>query len=270
MTHIPYAEMHAFSDGTAPFTGNPAGVCLLEAFPADDVMLGIAASNNLSETAFLVDQGDDHWDLRWFTPTVEVALCGHATIASGAYLFEKSMVTGNKAIFATKSGELTVARVSADRFAMDLPAVPYSPANPDPIVIEALGVGEPIETVNVNRVHGADYQMMVFADEAIVANMKPDQSLLKSAFTNVIVTARGQSVDFVSRFFAPASGVAEDPVTGSAHCTLAPFWSEKLGRPRLSARQIGPRPGALEVEPVGDRVILTGRANCYLEGEIRL
>ncbi|QNL17967.1 PhzF family phenazine biosynthesis protein [Hyphobacterium sp. CCMP332] len=270
MTQIPYAEIHAFPDGTAPFTGNPAGVCLLDEFPGDDVLLGIAASNNLSETAFLVDQGGDNWQLRWFTPTVEVALCGHATFASGAYLFEKSMVLGDTAVFATRSGDLTVSRTSADRFAMDLPIVPYSPAIPDAVVIEALGAGEPVETVNVNRVHGANYQMMMFADESTIANMRPDQGLLKSAFTNVIVTAPGQNVDFVSRFFAPASGVDEDPVTGSAHCTLAPYWSEKLGRPRLSARQIGPRPGALEVEPVGGRVILTGRATCYLEGEIRL
>jgi PhzF family phenazine biosynthesis protein len=270
MTRIPYAEMHAFSDGTAPFTGNPAGVCILTDFPDDDVLVGIASSNNLSETAFLVAQGDDNWHLRWFTPTVEVALCGHATFASGAYLFEKSMVLGDRAVFSTQSGELTVSKTSADRFTMDLPKIPYSPSRPNAIVVEALGAGEPLETVDVNRIHGAEYQMMVFSDELTISNMRPDQSLLKSAFTNVIVTAPGRKVDFVSRFFAPTSGVDEDPVTGSAHCTLAPYWSNKLERPRLTARQIGPRPGALDVEPVGDRVILSGRATCYLEGEIRL
>ena len=270
MSRITYAEIHAFSDGEKPFTGNPAGVCLLDKYPADDVLLGIASSNNLSETAFLVPQGGDRWHLRWFTPTVEVALCGHATFASGAWLFEKSRVQGDTAVFDTKSGDLKVGQLGDNRFTMDLPVIPFSSAEPNPIVVEALGVGAPLETMNINRVHGADYQMMVFSDEQTIAEMSPDRSLLNSAFTNVIVTARGETADFVSRFFAPASGVPEDPVTGSAHCTLAPYWAQKLERPRLSARQIGPRPGALEVEPAGDRVILTGRATCYLEGEIRL
>jgi len=270
MTAIPYAEIHAFCDGDAPFTGNPAGACLLEAFPGDDVLLGIASSNNLSETAFLVPQGGDRWHLRWFTPTVEVALCGHATFASGAWLYEKAMVEGDTAVFETKSGDLKVNQTGKNRFAMDLPVIPFSPAQPNPIVVEALGAGVPIDAMNVNRVHGAEYQMMVFANETMIAEMSPDLSLLNSARTNVIVTARGETGDFVSRFFAPASGVSEDPVTGSAHCTLAPYWVEKLERPRLSARQIGPRPGALEVEVAGDRVILTGRATCFLEGEIRL
>lgn len=270
MNRIPYAELHAFADGEAPFTGNPAGVCLLNDYPSDDVLLGIASSNNLSETAFLVPQGGDRWHLRWLTPTVEEALCGHATFASGAWVFEKGLVTGDSAVFETRSGDLIVRKAGQDRFAMDLPAIPFTPADPNPIVVEALGAGAPVETVNINRVHGADYQMMVFADEKTIAEMSPDQSLLKSAFTNVIVTARGTSADFVSRFFAPASGVAEDPVTGSAHCTLAPYWCGKLERERLTARQIGPRPGALIVEPAGDRVLLTGRATCFLEGEIRL
>lgn len=267
---IPYAEIHAFTDGDTPFTGNPAGVCLLEEYLPDDVLRGIALSNNLSETAFLVPAGEDRWQLRWFTPAVEVDLCGHATFASGAYLFEQGLVSGGEAVFETRSGELKVGRDGDNRFAMDLPRVDFSPAEPDPIVVEALGAGSPIDCVDVNRVHGANYQMMVFADEATIAMMNPDQSLLTSAFTNVIVTARGKSADFVSRFFAPASGVKEDPVTGSAHCTLAPYWSEKFERSRLSARQIGPRPGALEVEPSGDRVRLFGRATCYLDGEIRL
>jgi len=270
MNRIPYAELHAFADGDAPFTGNPAGVCLLERYPRDDVLLGIASSNNLSETAFLVSQGGDRWHLRWFTPTVEVALCGHATFASGAWAFEKGRVAGDTAVFETKSGDLSVRQAGKNRFLMDLPVIPFSPADPNPIVVEALSAGDPVETMNVNRVHGADYQMMVFADEKTILDMSPDKSLLKSAFTNVIVTARSTSSDFVSRFFAPASGVAEDPVTGSAHCTLAPYWCGKLERPELSARQIGPRPGALEVKLAGDRVLLTGRATCYLEGEIRL
>ncbi|MEE2525970.1 PhzF family phenazine biosynthesis protein [Hyphobacterium sp. HN65] len=267
---IPYAEIHAFIDGDTPFTGNPAGVCLLKKYPSDEILQGIALSNNLSETAFLVEAGTDRWQLRWFTPSVEVDLCGHATFASGAFLFERGLVDGGTAVFETRSGELKVSRESDGSYAMDLPKVDFSPAEPDPIVVEALGAGDPVECLDVNRVHGAAYQMMVFEDEATIAGLNPDESLLTSAFTNVIATARGKSADFVSRFFAPASGVAEDPVTGSAHCTLAPYWSRKLERPRLSARQIGPRPGALEVEPSGDRVSLFGRAACYLEGEIRL
>jgi PhzF family phenazine biosynthesis protein len=270
MTPIPYAELHVFPDGDTPFTGNPAGVCLMGEFLPDRTLRGIAQSNNLSETAFLVPIGKDHWDLRWFTPSVEVDLCGHATFASGALLFERGLVSGEQAVFSTRSGELRVKREDEGRFAMDLPKVDFSPGEADPIVVEALGAGTPLETLNVDRVHGATYQMMVFENEAVIANLRPEHGLLASAFTNVIVTAPGKSADFVSRFFAPASGVAEDPVTGSAHCTLAPYWSEKLERPRLSARQIGPRPGALEVEPSGDRVILSGQAAIFVDGEIRL
>mgnify|MGYP000020598998 CR=1 FL=1 len=270
MTTIPYAEIHAFCDGDTPFTGNPAGVCLLEKDLPDAVMLGIAKSNNLSETAFLVPAGADRWRLRWFTPSVEVDLCGHATFGSGAWLFGTGRVAGPEAVFETRSGELKVSREDEGRFAMDLPKVGFSPADADPIVIEAIGAGKPLEALNIDRVHGARYQMLVYADEATIANLVPDHHLLASAATNVIVTARGKSADFVSRFFAPASGVTEDPVTGSAHCTLAPYWVEKLQRPRLTARQIGPRPGALDVEPAGERVTLTGRAAHYLEGEIRL
>lgn len=270
MTPIPYAELHAFPDGDEPFTGNPAGVCLMGEFLPDRVLRGIAQSNNLSETAFLVPSGKDRWDLRWFTPSVEVDLCGHATFASGALLFERNLVSGQQAIFSTRSGELKVSREGEGRYAMDLPKVDFRPGDADPIVVEALGAGMPVECLDISRVHGANYQMMVFADEATIANLRPDHGLLASAFTNVIATAKGKSADFVSRFFAPTSGVAEDPVTGSAHCTLAPYWAEKLERPRLTARQIGPRPGALEVEPSGDRVILSGRAAMYMAGEIRL
>lgn len=270
MTPIPYAELHVFPDGDTPFTGNPAGVCLMGEYLPDRTLRGIAQSNNLSETAFLVPNGKDRWDLRWFTPSIEVDLCGHATFASGALLFERNLVKGNQATFLTRSGELKVTREGDGKYAMDLPKVDYKPGEADPIVVEALGVGRPLETLDISRVHGANYQMMVFENEAVIAGMRPDHGLLASAFTNVIVTARGKSADFVSRFFAPTSGVAEDPVTGSAHCTLAPYWSEKLERLRLSARQIGPRPGALHVEPSGDRVILSGQAAVFVDGEIRL
>lgn len=267
---LPYAEVHAFPDGAEPFTGNPAGVCLLDKFLPDPVLAGIARSNNLSETAFLVPEGEDHWQLRWFTPGVEVDLCGHATFASGAWLFEHGRVKGESANFATRSGQLVVSQGPNGGYVMDFPKVGFQAAEADPRVVEALGAGDPDDALNVNRVHGAGYQMLVFKDEDTIADLSPDHSQLAAAFINVIATAPGQSADFVSRFFAPASGVTEDPVTGSAHCTLAPYWAEKLGRKRLSARQIGPRPGALEVETKGSRVLLSGRAALYLEGEIRL
>lgn len=267
---IPYYELHAFSEG--PFTGNPAGVCLLEAFPEDAVLRGIAASNNLSETAFLVRKPDetDAWSLRWFTPAVEVDLCGHATFAPGALLFELGMVAGGAAHFDTRSGRLMVRAASGGRYEMDLPEVGFAPAPAHPAAVAALGAGAPVEAYDVKRVHGAGYQMLVFSGEAVIAGLKPDHGALRSANVNVIATAPGDSADFVSRFFAPASGVDEDPVTGSAHCTLAPYWAKRLGRARLSARQIGPRPGALEVETRSGRVLLSGRAARWVDGVILL
>jgi PhzF family phenazine biosynthesis protein len=270
MTTIPYAELHSFSEPGRPFTGNPAGVCLLEAFLEDDVLLGIANSNNLSETAFIVARGGDKWDLRWFTPSVEVDLCGHATFAVGAWLFGNNRVRGDTACFETRSGELKVKARADAKFEMDLPKVGYKPAADDAMVLEALGAGRPSASYEVERVHGSRYQMLVFDTEETIDALKPDHGLLKNAATNVIATAPGKTVDFVSRFFAPASGVDEDPVTGSAHCTLAPFWSDQFRRSRLSARQIGPRSGALDVESQGDRVILSGRAAPFIEGNIRL
>jgi PhzF family phenazine biosynthesis protein len=270
MTTILYAELHSFCERDRPFTGNPAGVCLLDDFPDDAVLMGIANSNNLSETAFIVPRGEDRWNLRWFTPSVEVELCGHATFAAGAWLFFQGRVRGDIARFETRSGELKVRALPGETFSMDLPRVEYTPAATNPAVVEALGAGDPRENYEVQRIHGAGYQMLVFDTEAIIAALKPDHGLLRRAGTNVIATAPGDAVDFVSRFFAPASGVDEDPVTGSAHCTLAPFWAGKLQRTRLSARQIGPRSGALDVEPQSDRVILSGRAAPYLEGAIRL
>jgi len=270
MTTISYAELHSFCETDRPFTGNPAGVCTLDEFPDDDVLKGIANSNNLSETAFIVSRGADRWDLRWFTPSIEVDLCGHATFAAGAWLFFEGRVQGDIARFETRSGELKVRALPGETFSMDLPRVGYTQAATNSAVVEALGAGDPHASYDVQRVHGANYQMLVFESEATIAALKPDHGLLRRIGTNVIATAEGETVDFVSRFFAPASGVDEDPVTGSAHCTLAPFWADKLQRPRLSARQIGPRSGALDVEPQGERVILSGRAAPYLEGTIRL
>ena len=271
MVRIPYSEIHSFAAPGEPFTGNPAGVCRLERFPGDAVMRGIAASNALSETAFVVPRGDDVWDLRWFTPTVEVDLCGHATFAAGAVLFESGQVAGDTVGFDTRSGRLEVARDESG-FAMDLPAIGFKPGRHAPALEAALGLqGSPEAVLDVNRIHGAGYQMWVLSDASLVRSAEPDHGLLKKLNTNVILTAPGGAdLDFVSRFFAPASGVDEDPVTGSAHCTLAPYWAERLGKSRMKARQIGPRPGALEVETREERVTLYGHAPHFLSGEIVL
>ena len=270
MSPIPYFEIHAFAEPGQAFTGNPAGVCLLEAFPADRILKGIAASNNLSETAFLVPAGEDRWQLRWFTPALEVDLCGHATLGAGAVVLSDGRTTGDTAVFDTRSGELRVRRDGAG-FAMDLPRIGFRPGERSQSIEAALGIDtQPAAVLDVNRIHGAHYQMWVMTDEAAVARARPDHGSLRQLDTNIILTAPGERTDFVSRFFAPASGVDEDPVTGSAHCTLAPYWSERFGKMRLSARQIGPRPGALNVELQGERVALYGHAPRYLEGRITL
>ena len=270
MTFPNYAEIHAFADGDRLFTGNPAGVCLLESWPDNRFLVGIAQSNNLSETAFLIPKAgeSDTWELRWFTPTVEVDLCGHATFAAGAWLFARGAVAGLEARFETRSGRLTVRRDDDNRFSMDLPKVGFAEGPSNPLIEEALGGGKPDAVYDVKRIHGADYKLVVYPDEGVVAHLRPDHATLAVANTNTIVTAPGDQTDFVSRFFAPASGVIEDPVTGSAHCTLAPYWAERLAKTRMTARQIGSRPGALEVELKGDRVTLIGRALPYLEGKL--
>lgn len=271
MTRLPYYEIHAFADPDAPFSGNPAGVCVMDAFPGDAVLAGIANSNNLSETAFVVPRGTDQWDLRWFTPAVEVDLCGHATFAAGAVLLETGAVRGEVARFQTRSGPLSVSR-SATGFTMDLPQVGFHAGKPDTGTRNALGLsGHELDAVfDIERIHGARYQMWVLADEDTVREVRPDLGQLRTIGKNVIITAPGDAVDFVSRFFAPASGVDEDPVTGSAHCSLAPYWADRLGETRLTARQIGPRPGRLEVEPAAGRVTFHGHAPRYLDGAIIL
>lgn len=268
MPRLPYFEIHAFSDPAMPFSGNPAGVCLMEDFPSDKALLGIAASNNLSETAFVVPTGEDTWHLRWFTPAVEVDLCGHATLSAGAVLFGEKAVKGESAKFDTRSGRLEVSQ-DGERFAMDLPAIGYRPGHPSDALQAAIGLeAAPDEVYEIDRIHGAGYQMWVMPHEGLVSTALPDHGLLRRYNTNIILTAPGRTTDFVSRFFAPASGVDEDPVTGSAHCTLTPYWAERLGKSGLIARQIGQRPGALEVEHKGERVALHGHAPRYLEGSI--
>ncbi len=272
MVDIPYAELHAFPDEDRPHSGNPAGVALLTQPLPDADLQGIAHSNNLSETAYLVADGAeaDVWSLRWFTPETEVALCGHATLASAVHLFETGRVTGHVARFDTRSGRLTVTREGAVRYVMDFPEVAFQPGTATHGVAEALGGPAPEAVFEINPIHGARYQMLVFTDEATVAGLQPDFGVLAKAGVNIIATAKGTSADFVCRFFAPTSGIPEDPVTGSAYCTLGPYWTKVLGQPEMTARQIGPRPGALSVRiDTAGRVSLIGTAARYLQGVIR-
>ncbi len=271
MIEIAYEERHAFPDGDKPHSGNPAGVCRLEAELSDADLLGLAQSNNLSETAYLIAKDEtDQWSLRWFTPGCEVDLCGHATLAAAATLFEAGAVAGEVARFDTRSGRLNVRQHEGGLLEMDFPEVAYEPAIADPAAVEAVGLA-PEAAFEIEQIHGSRYQLFVYADEASVAGLAPEFSALKRLGINVLVTAPGETCDFVSRFFCPDAAIDEDPVTGSAHCTLAPYWGNRLGKTSMSARQIGPRPGALEVEVKGNgRVILIGEARAYLSGVIRL
>ncbi|MFN3324163.1 MAG: PhzF family phenazine biosynthesis protein [Bryobacteraceae bacterium] len=257
---IPIFQVDAFT--SRPFAGNPAAVCLFREFPDDAVLQAIAAENNLSETAFLAPCGQ-RYRLRWMTPTVEVDLCGHATLASAFVLLNFIDPRQDSVGFETRSGELRVTR-EGDLYTLDLPVMPPSPCTPHQDLIPALG--EAPEAVLSAR----DY-MAVYADEEQVRRLTPDMSRLAALDRfGIIVTAPGRDCEFVSRFFAPAKGVPEDPVTGSAHCSLAPYWTERLGARKLRARQISRRGGELTCELAADRVRLSGRAVLFLRGTITL
>lgn len=248
------------------FAGNPAAVCPLEAWPRDELLQAIAAENNLSETAFLVPRDDDY-ELRWFTPEAEVELCGHATLAAGHVVLRILQGTRETVCFHTASGPLEVVR-EGERLAMDFPAVPAAPAPTPSGLVEALGA-------RPEALLGATDWLAVYGDSGTVEALEPDMARLRELDRRgVIVTApgpgaeEGDGADFVSRFFAPKVGVPEDPVTGSAHCTLAPYWAGRLGRDRLLGRQLSRRGGTVACELRGERVRLAGRAVLYLEGRI--
>ena len=257
---LPLYQVDAFT--AEVFKGNPAAVCFLDAWLDDARLLAVAAENNLSETAFLVPI-EGGFELRWFTPVTEVALCGHATLASAFILFRRRGWAAPSITFRTRrSGNLTVVQ-REDLIEMDFPVRPPSPQDPPNALAEALGV-EPREFFL-----SAEDALVVVEDEAIVRNLQPDiPALLRTPYRGTIVTAKGKSCDFVSRFFAPRVGVAEDPVTGSAHCVLTPYWSRRLGRKKLHAQQVSRRGGELFCEDRGARVGIVGRAVLYLEGEI--
>jgi predicted PhzF superfamily epimerase YddE/YHI9 len=256
---LPYYEVSAFT--ADPFGGNPAGVCPLKAWLSDATMQNIAAQNNLSETAFFVPRGDDY-ELRWFAPKVEIDLCGHATLASAFVLFSELRFGRDAVHFHSRSGKLSVSRREGI-LTLDFPSRPPAPCN----VPEELTRGLDREPVEVLKAR--DY-FAVFSTEDDVRLLQPDFAALGTLDAKVIVTARGLDCDFVSRFFAPTAGVPEDPVTGSAHCTLIPYWSQQLGKTKLFARQVSPRGGELFCELSGDRVRIGGRAVLYLRGEIEI
>jgi len=257
---LPIYQVDAFA--SAVFKGNPAAVCPLDAWLPDATMQAIAAENNLAETAFFVPEGEDY-GLRWFTPAIEVDLCGHATLASAHVIFDRLKPGRDVVSFSTRSGVLTVTR-AGDRLALDFPAQPPAPCTPPDDLGAALG-GAPLEILG-----SVDY-MAVFGSAAEVRALAPDfRRLARLDRRGVIATAPGSDCDFVSRFFAPRAGIDEDPVTGSAHCALIPYWARRLGKDRLFARQISARGGELDCALRGDRVTIAGRAVLYLEGTIRV
>jgi PhzF family phenazine biosynthesis protein len=259
---IPLWIVDAFTD--RPFAGNPAAVCLLPAPRPDRWMQQVAAEMNLSETAFLVAR-EDGFSLRWFTPAVEVDLCGHATLASAHTLWQRGLLAADQpARFHTRSGLLTACKEGDHRIRLDFPAKPLEPCPPPEGLLEALGV----QAVFVGR-NQFDYLVEVVSEEE-VRLAKPDFARLQTLpCRGVIFTARGTSgFDFVSRFFAPGAGVAEDPVTGSSHCALGPFWGARLGKTELQGFQVSPRGGMVGVRLVGDRVHLLGQAVTMLRGEL--
>jgi PhzF family phenazine biosynthesis protein len=259
MAKIPYFEVDAFASQL--FRGNPAGVCPFPKWLDDKLMQDIAAENNFAETAFFIPRGEDY-ELRWFTPTLEMDLCGHATLASAFIIFTELGFRGDVVRFHTKSGELKVSR-SGEVLTLDFPSRPPKPCAVPEALTQGLGK-KPVEILKAR-----DY-FALFANAEDVQSLQPDFGLLGTLDEKVIVTAPGVGCDFVSRFFAPTAGVNEDPVTGSAHCTLIPYWAERLGKKKLFARQLSKRGGELFCEDVGDRVHIGGKAVLYLRGEIQL
>jgi PhzF family phenazine biosynthesis protein len=261
----PFFWIDAFTSRV--FGGNPAGVCPLDAWPDDALLQKIAWQNGLAETAFIVRTGDARYHLRWFTPEVEMDLCGHATLASAHALFHELGLNAPGVTFDTLSGALVVRRTDGERLSLDFPARPpeaVAPAAIPPDLTAGLGGAKP-QWVGRSR----DY-LCIFRSAAEVRALRPDFAALARVQTlGIIVAAPGDDCDFVSRFFAPGAGVPEDPVTGSAHCTLVPYWSERLGRTHLHARQVSPRGGELWCDHAGDRVHIAGHAVTYIRGELQ-
>ena len=271
---IPLYQVDAFTDRR--FHGNPAAICPLDRWLPDPVLQAIAAENNLSDTAYYVRGNKEfgaggsngYIDLRWFTPAVEVDLCGHATLAAALVILEvRKEISGEVVEFKTKSGMLVVRR-DGDRFAMDFPARPAAAG--DGHTQQAADIAAALGSAPAELLAARDY-LCVYQSEAEVLALKPNMAKLAALDRfGMIVTAPGSNCDFVSRFFAPAKGVPEDPVTGSSHCTLIPYWAKRLSKEFLHARQISARGGELWCEMRGDRVRISGHGVLYLEGQIEV
>lgn len=258
---LPIYQVDAFTDRI--FAGNPAAVVPLAEWLPDATLQAIAAENNLAETAFFVRRGDAY-DLRWFTPVVEVDLCGHATLASAHVVFRFIEPERRRVTFETRQAGTLVVTRQGDELAMDFPSWPPEAVEPPPGLAVALGR-------NPSEVLASRDFLAVYDKAADVAAMKPDFAALRRLDRAVIVTAPGNGeADFVSRFFAPWAGIDEDPVTGSAHCQLIPYWAKRLGKTRLAARQLSARGGALSCALEGGRVTIAGQARLYLEGTITI
>ena len=258
----PIFQIDAFT--TRRFAGNPAAVMLMERFPEDPVMQAVAAENNLSETAFLVPDGGDY-RLRWFTPAIEVPLCGHATLATAAVVMERLEPGRSNVVFHSASGPLTVKRAGT-RYVMDFPVRQSGPVSPPPGLAEALG------TVPIEVFANAFNYMALLESAQVLRALAPDMAALsRMDRSGIIVTAPGDGIyDFVSRYFAPAKGIPEDPVTGAAHCMLAPYWARRLDKTAFSAFQASRRGGEIICRLVRDRVELEGACVFYLEGEVEI
>lgn len=256
-----YYVVDAFAEEV--FKGNPAGVCLLDGWISDDTMQNIAAENNLAETAFLVKNGEDY-DLRWFTPECEIDLCGHATLGSAFVLMNTTEKEKDKIVFHSQSGILTVKR-EKDQYFLDFPSRKPAPVDIPEHLADVLGA----EILGAFRSRDL---LVLMKDEGTVKNLTPNFERLKAfeSYFGIVATAKGTSCDFVSRYFAPNAGIPEDPVTGSSHCTLIPFWSERLNKTEMAAKQLSKRGGSLYCKDCGDRVEIGGTAKLYLTGEINL
>lgn len=257
---IPMYQVDAFTEEI--FRGNPAAICILKEWLDEKLMQNIAMENNLSETAFCIVK-EDLWELRWFTPEEEIDLCGHATLATAYVIFEILNYPGSTVKFTTKSGILTVEK-QGDIITMEFPSREGTKVEITDQLIKGLGK-EPKEAYESRDL------MVVYENEQEIRELNPNMEELKlvDAF-GIIVTAKGESSDFVSRYFAPSCGVPEDPVTGSAHCTLIPYWSKVLGKKKMIAHQLSQRGGRLECEHVGDKVKISGKAKLFFKGEIYL
>jgi len=254
-------QVDAFTDKL--FGGNPAAVIPLDSWPGDQLMQSIAMENNLAETAFVVPEGND-FRIRWFTPSVEVNLCGHATLAAAYVMFHEMEYAAETIRFQSKSGWLSVSR-NGSWLTLDFPADKLSPLDITPAM-------QKCTTANILEAYqGRSDYMFVLADQKTVKESHFDLLAISAlGYRGIIVTSEGKDVDFVSRFFAPAYGIPEDPVTGSAHTTLTPYWSNRLGKKELTAMQVSPRGGYLKCKLNGDRVLISGQVMVYMKGEIKL